>query len=84
MAAGRAIVASAVAGIPDVISDGVHGLLVPEGDEARLAAAIGHLFAKPEYAHQLGFAARELVRSTLTWSSVTARLVAGYAEVCGI
>ncbi len=84
MAAGRAIVASAVAGIPDVISDGVHGLLVPEGDEARLAAAIGHLFAKPEYAHQLGFAARELVRSTLTWSRVTARLVAGYAEVCGI
>ena len=83
MAAGRAIVASAVAGIPDVITSGEHGLLVPEGDETQLAAAISQLFANPEYAHQLGIAARNQVSDALTWSRVTARLVAGYAKVCG-
>ena len=83
MAAGRAIVASAVAGIPDVITSGVHGLLVPEGDEAQLADAISQLIAHPEYAHQLGIAARDQVCEALTWSRVTARLVACYAEVCG-
>ena len=83
MAAGRAIVASAVAGIPDVITDGVHGLLVPEGDETRLAQAITQLLGDREYAHRLGNAARNQVSDALTWSRVTARLVAGYAEVCG-
>ncbi len=83
MAAGRAIVASAVAGIPDVITDGVHGLLVPEGDETRLAQAITQLLSDREYAHRLGIAARNQVSDALTWSRVTARLVAGYAEVCG-
>jgi len=82
MAAGRAIVASAVAGIPDVITSGVHGLLVSEGDEVQLADAICQLCANPEYAHHLGNAARNHVRDALTWSQVTARLVAGYAEVC--
>lgn len=82
MSAGRAIVASAVAGIPDVITSGVHGLLVPEGDEAQLAQAIARLLRDRQYANQLGIAARDQVREALTWARVTARLVAGYAEVC--
>lgn len=83
MAAGRAIVASAVAGIPDVITTGVHGILVPEGDEAKLAAAIDQLLTARTYAAQLGDAARNQVSAALTWTNVTARLVAGYTEVCG-
>ena len=82
MAAGRAIVASAVAGIPDVITDGVQGLLVPEGDEPRLAQAIVSILSNRAYADRLGMAARAQVSDALTWSRVTARLVAGYAEVC--
>jgi glycosyltransferase involved in cell wall biosynthesis len=65
-----------------VITDGVHGLLVPEGDETRLAAAITQLLGDRANANRLGMAARAQVSDALTWSRVTARLVAGYAEVC--
>jgi glycosyltransferase involved in cell wall biosynthesis len=43
MAAGRAVVASRVGGLPDLIEDGETGLLVPPGDPAALAAAVRSL-----------------------------------------
>jgi glycosyltransferase involved in cell wall biosynthesis len=58
MAAGRAVVATAVGAAPDLIEDGRHGLLVPPGDAGRLAAAIGRLLRDPALARRLGEAAR--------------------------
>ncbi len=58
MAAGRAIVATAVGAAPELIEDGVHGLLVPPGDAARLADAIARLLEDRELARRLGDAAR--------------------------
>jgi colanic acid/amylovoran biosynthesis glycosyltransferase len=43
MSAGVAVVATAVGGIADMIDDGVHGRIVPPGDEAALAAALQQL-----------------------------------------
>lgn len=80
MAAGRAIVASAVAGIPDVIRDGEHGLLVPEGDVEALAHAIARLFDAPAYAVTLGNHARHRIIAELTWPHTTAQLVTYYQE----
>ncbi len=62
MAAGRAIVATAVGAAPDLIEDGVHGLLVPPGDAGRLADAIATLMRRPELARRLGEAARRRAR----------------------
>jgi glycosyltransferase involved in cell wall biosynthesis len=62
MAAGRAIVATAVGGSVSLIEDGVHGLLVPPQDPAALAAAIGRLLQDPELAARLGSAARRRAR----------------------
>lgn len=59
MAAGRPIVATAVGGNVELVEDGIHGLLVPPGDPAALAAAMFRLLANPEFAAILGAAARK-------------------------
>lgn len=61
MAAGRAIVATAVGGNTTLIEEGVNGLLVPPNDPGRLAEAIGHLLDNPDLAAWLGRAARRRV-----------------------
>jgi glycosyltransferase involved in cell wall biosynthesis len=62
MAAGRPIVASRVATIPEVVLDGETGLLVPAGDPLALADALARLAADPDLASQFGEAGRERVR----------------------
>jgi glycosyltransferase involved in cell wall biosynthesis len=58
MAAGRAIVATAVGAAPELIEDGIHGLLVPPGDAVRLADAIARLLDDRDMVQRLGAAAR--------------------------
>ena len=60
MAAGRAVVCTAVGGVPDVVRSGT-GVLVPRGDDAAFAAAIAGLFSDPPRRAQLGAAARQAV-----------------------
>jgi glycosyltransferase involved in cell wall biosynthesis len=81
MAAGCAIVASRVAGIPEVITHQQHGLLVPEGDEAALAQAILTILHDPDMAQLLGQAARTHVLHTLSWAQVTQVIVQAYTKV---
>ncbi len=45
LAAGRPVIASDIGGIPEVITDGENGLIVPPGDVAALAAAMKRLSA---------------------------------------
>jgi glycosyltransferase involved in cell wall biosynthesis len=61
MAAGKAIVATEVGATVQLIEHGVHGLLVPPGDRARLAGAVRLLLEDPELAGRLGAAARQRV-----------------------
>ena len=58
MAARKAVVATSVGGVPDLIEDGVNGLLVPSNDVGRLADAIVRLARSPELRHRLGTAGR--------------------------
>lgn len=73
MAAARPVVASRVAGIPDVIADGCHGLLVPERDSSAIAAGTARLLADRALAERLGAAARERIVRDLTWEMTSAR-----------
>jgi glycosyltransferase involved in cell wall biosynthesis len=54
MARRRPVVASAVGGIPEVITDGVDGLLVPPADPDALAAAIGSLLTDDAFRERIG------------------------------
>jgi glycosyltransferase involved in cell wall biosynthesis len=58
MQVGLPAVASRVGGIPEVVEDGVTGLLVPPGDPRSLAAAIDRVLGDPELAQRLGGSAR--------------------------
>jgi glycosyltransferase involved in cell wall biosynthesis len=58
MAHGCPIVTTAVGGIPELIEDGVNGLLCPPGDSVCLAQKIATLIADPALRLQLGRAAR--------------------------
>ncbi|HEY6947257.1 MAG TPA: glycosyltransferase family 4 protein [Gemmatimonadales bacterium] len=59
MFAGKAIVASAVGGIPEAIVPERDGLLVPPRDPPTLAAALARVIASPDLRAALGRAARE-------------------------
>ncbi len=61
MGAGKPVVATAIAGIPEVVVDGKTGWLVPAGDSPALATALGEVFANRQRATQVGEAARSFV-----------------------
>jgi glycosyltransferase involved in cell wall biosynthesis len=65
-AMGRPTVASRVGGIPEVIADGVTGLLVPAGDHGGFADAIASLAADPVRRTTMGNAARRRVLERFT------------------
>ncbi|HJS59335.1 MAG TPA: glycosyltransferase, partial [Vicinamibacteria bacterium] len=71
MAAGRAVVASRVAGIPDVVTDGKDGLLTAARDVTALQAALVRLRDDAALRERLGRAARTTVAETLSWDSAT-------------
>ncbi|MFN8598855.1 MAG: glycosyltransferase family 4 protein [Candidatus Binatia bacterium] len=66
MAASRPVVASAVGGLPELIDDGVQGLLVPPGDAAALAAALRRVLGDAALRARLGDAGRVRAESFST------------------
>jgi len=56
---GMPIVATSVGGVPQVVTDGVEGLIVPPGDPQRLADAVQRLVTDPELRERLGRASRQ-------------------------
>lgn len=94
MACETAVVASAVGGVPEVVEDGLTGLLVsfeprsatdPEPSNPAkfahdLAAAVNDLIGDPHLAQKMGEAGRRRVIEEFTWSSVAARTVSLYSK----
>jgi glycosyltransferase involved in cell wall biosynthesis len=61
LAAGRAVVATAVGGVRDVVDDGETGYLVPPGDTEALAERLGRLARDPAQREAMGREGRERV-----------------------
>jgi glycosyltransferase involved in cell wall biosynthesis len=62
MGAGLPVVATRVAGIPEVVENGVTGLLVPPADVPALGAALARLVSDQQLRETLGAAAAAFVR----------------------
>jgi alpha-maltose-1-phosphate synthase len=84
-----AVVASDVGGIPDVVVDGVTGLLVPYLDtdprsfEEGFAERVNELLDKPARARAMGLAGRERAMREYGWDAIAARTVGVYESVKG-
>ncbi len=79
MAAGRAVVSTRLAGIPEMVGDGETGLLVEPGETAALAAAIASLAGDPEWRGKLGAAGRARVEEQFSAERASAQLAPLFA-----
>ncbi|HEY8188550.1 MAG TPA: glycosyltransferase family 4 protein [Pyrinomonadaceae bacterium] len=84
MAAARAVVATRVGGLPEIIEDGVTGLLVPPRDPEALAVAITRVLEEPELRRQLGLAARARVEKEFTWEQVASETTRAYDRAIAV
>ena len=75
MAVGAPVVATRTAGVPELVTDGESGLLVPQHDAGALADAVGRLLDDPELARRLADGAAARVRSSFDRDQVVDQLL---------
>lgn len=81
MAAGRAVLASNVGGIAEVVADGISGTLVPPADAGALAAALAGLLDDPPRARALGAAGQARVKARFDWPVIAGKFIDVYNDV---
>jgi L-malate glycosyltransferase len=81
MACGRAIVATKAGGIPEIVEDGVNGLLVPPRDHTALANAIVRALKDDELRQRMGDAGLTRVNARFTVERMVAETASVYARV---
>jgi glycosyltransferase involved in cell wall biosynthesis len=81
MGAGRALVATRVGGLPELVRPDETGLLVDERDPEGLADALVALARDPELRARLGRHAQAEIREHRSWHAVAERFVGVYDTV---
>lgn len=80
-AAGIPVIATAVGGTPEAVSDGRTGLLVPPGDPIALSAAVVELLTDPLTRRKFGMAGRAFVREQFSFAVQAAQYLALFARL---
>ena len=83
MCAARPVVATRVGGIPEVMIDGEHGLMIEPQRPAELASALGKLLENPLAAHVMGLRGRQFVEREFSLDRMCARVTALYDSLVG-
>jgi glycosyltransferase involved in cell wall biosynthesis len=78
MACGAPVVCTRVASLPEVVEDGVSGIIVPPNDPPALGSAIRWLRDHPVEAGRMGTAGRARVLERFTWDRVVRQCLAIY------
>jgi glycosyltransferase involved in cell wall biosynthesis len=76
-----AVVASDAGGLPEVVENGVTGIVVPRGDAKALAQAIGSLLADPQRRRVMGQAGRERALRLFDWDRSAQQFEEIYREI---
>jgi phosphatidyl-myo-inositol alpha-mannosyltransferase len=82
-AAGTPVIASAIAGYSDVVTDGVDGLLVPPGDPQRLAEELQRVHHEPQRLVAMGAAARHSAKR-YAWPRVADQVTTVYERALAV
>jgi glycosyltransferase involved in cell wall biosynthesis len=80
MACGLPVIATEYPGVRAVVADGDDGILVPEGDSAAVAVALGELARDPARRARLGAAGRAKAVASWSWPALLDRMDRAYAE----
>jgi glycosyltransferase involved in cell wall biosynthesis len=83
MACGLPVVATTGGALPEVVEDGVTGILVPPGDAPALAKAMRTLMDDADLRRRMGLAGRERVLEMFNWRKAALATEAVYREVLG-
>ncbi|WP_395019651.1 glycosyltransferase [Dongia sp.] len=78
MAQGLPVISTFHSGIPELVEDGVSGLLVPERDVEALAAAIEAMLSTPQKWGEVGRAGRRKIESEFNGSALSRQLLELY------
>jgi glycosyltransferase involved in cell wall biosynthesis len=78
MACGCPVLATEVGALPQVVTDGANGRLLPPGQPHRLADLIGSLLGSPETLSRMGVNARQTVVERFSWDQISANFLRLY------
>jgi glycosyltransferase involved in cell wall biosynthesis len=81
MACGLPVISTPVGSVPDVVENGVNGMLVPVRDPASLCAAIAALLAAPAERERIGRAAHASALTQFGLDEAVARLTSAFKSV---
>lgn len=83
MAAGKAVVVSSVGAVPEVIEDGINGLLTPPGNVPELVAALSRVLGDDVLRAALGRQANATIAARYSTEVVIGSISALYADLVG-
>jgi len=83
IASGTPVIATPVGGIPDVIRDGVHGILVKPRDSAEIASAISRLIQKPDLLKKMSLKCIERASESYGIERMAGQFEAVYETILG-
>ena len=79
----KAVVATRVGGIPDMVQNGVEGILVTPRKEEEIAAAIVELIRNPDRTKRMGIAAYSRIMTDYSMDIQVKRYQNTYQQVLG-
>ena len=81
LACGTPVIATSAGALPEIVEDGVSGMIVPPGDAHALATAIATLIQEPERCVAMGKAGARRIRERFSWRKTAEETLELYEEV---